>query len=86
MDFSLFHMWQQMGVVAKVVAHTPADMSKLAEQRPSIRDEIKSQRARERATLFDAGVREELKRQGKLKYHQNVIDQLMNQYRTSTGS
>jgi peptidyl-prolyl cis-trans isomerase D len=73
-------------VVAKVLAHTPADMSKLPEQRAALRDEIKNQRARERNSLFDAGVRDELKRQGKLKYHQDVIEQLMNQYRGSTGS
>jgi len=73
-------------VVARVVSHTPADLSKLDQQRAAIRDEIKGQRARERATLFDAGLRDELKRQGKLKYHQDVIDQLMNQYRTSSGS
>jgi len=70
-------------VVAKVLTHVPADMSKLPEQRATVRDEIKSQRARERASLFDAGVRDELKREGKLKYHQDVIDQLMNQYRSS---
>jgi peptidyl-prolyl cis-trans isomerase D len=73
-------------VVAKVVSHAPADMSKLAEQRASIRDDIKSQRARERAQLFDLGVRDQLKKEGKLKYHQDVIDQLMNQYRTPAGS
>jgi peptidyl-prolyl cis-trans isomerase D len=73
-------------VVAKVISHVPADMSKLAEQRSSIRDDIKSQRARERAELFDLGVRDELKKEGKLKYHQDVIDQLMNQYRTPAGS
>jgi hypothetical protein len=61
-------------------------MSKLAEQRPGIRDDIKSQRARERAQLFDLGVRDALKKEGKLKYHQDVIDQLMNQYRTPAGS
>ena len=72
-------------VVAKVVAHVPADMSKLAEQRSTIRDEIKTQRARDRATLFDAGVRDALRRQGKLSYHQNVIDQLMNNYRNTSG-
>ena len=73
-------------VVAKVLSHTPADMSKLAEQRATIRDDIKSQRARERAELFDLGVRDELKQEGKLKYHQDVIDQLMTQYRTPAGS
>jgi peptidyl-prolyl cis-trans isomerase D len=73
-------------VVAKVVGHAPADMSKLAEQRAAIRDDIKNERARERSQLFDLGVRDQLKAEGKLKYHQDVIDQLMNQYRTPAGS
>jgi peptidyl-prolyl cis-trans isomerase D len=72
-------------VVAKVVTHVPADMSQLESQRASIRDEIKSQRARDRAVLFDSGVREELKRQGKLKYHQDVIDQLMLTYKNTNS-
>ena len=71
-------------VAAKVAAHIPADMSKLADQRPTLRDDIKSQRARERAELFDLGVRDELKKQGKLKYHQDVIDQLVRQYQTGS--
>ena len=71
-------------VVAKVVSHTPADLSQLPAQRSSIRDEIKSQKARDRDTLFEAGVRDELKRAGKLKYHQNVINRLVAQYRSSS--
>lgn len=73
-------------VVGKVLEHVPADMSKLAEQRATIRDDIKGQRARERASLFDLGIRDQLKQEGKLKYHQDVIDQLMGQYRASAGS
>jgi hypothetical protein len=61
-------------------------MGALAAQRAQVRDDIKSQRARERATLFDAGVRDELKREGKLKYHQDVVNQLMNQYLSTSGS
>lgn len=71
-------------IIAKVVAHVPADMSQLPAQRASIRDDIKSQRARDRAVLFDAGVRDQLKRDGKLKYHQDVIDQLMLTYRNNS--
>jgi peptidyl-prolyl cis-trans isomerase D len=73
----------QGSVVAKVIGHVPADMSQLAQSRTSIRDEIKSQRARDRNTLFETGVREELRRQGKLKYHQDVIQRLVAQYRSS---
>jgi len=67
--------------VAKVIAHIPADMSQLAQARSGIRDEIKSQRARDRNTLFETGVREALRKQGKIKYHQDVIDRLVAQYR-----
>ncbi|MGB9458595.1 MAG: peptidyl-prolyl cis-trans isomerase [Bryobacteraceae bacterium] len=70
-------------VVAKVIEHVPADMSQLALSRSAVRDEIKSQRARDRNTLFEDGVREALRRDGKLKYHQDVIDRLVAQYRSS---
>jgi len=70
-------------VVARVIEHVPADMAQFEQARAEIRDEIKSERARDRNTLFEAGVREELRRQGKLKYHQDVIDRLVAQYRGS---
>jgi peptidyl-prolyl cis-trans isomerase D len=73
----------QGSIVAKVIEHVPADPAQLAQQRTAIRDEIKSQRARDRNTLFENGVREALRRQGKLKYHQDVIDRLVAQYRSS---
>jgi peptidyl-prolyl cis-trans isomerase D len=72
----------QGSVVAKVIEHVPADMSQLAKTRTSIRDEIKSQRARDRNTLFETGVREALRRQGKLRYHEDVIQRLVAQYRS----
>jgi parvulin-like peptidyl-prolyl isomerase len=72
---------QQGFLVAKVVAHVPADMSQFEAQRATVRDEIKSQRARERNLLFETGVREDLRRRGKIKYHQDVIDRLATQYR-----
>jgi len=73
----------QGSVVAKVIEHVPADMSQLDAERTKIRDQIKSQRARDRNTLFEAGVREALRQQGKLKYHEDVIKRLVAQYRTS---
>src|ERR1035438_6260326 len=44
-------------IVAKVISHGAADLSQLAAQRNIIRDEIKSERARERNTLFESGVK-----------------------------
>jgi len=69
--------------VAKVMAHVDPDMSKLADQRATIRDQIKSQKARDRSGLFDAGVKEALEKQGKIKYHQDVIQRLTASYRSS---
>lgn len=68
-------------VVAKVVARVEPDMSKLAEQRSTIRDQIKSEKARDRNVLFEAGVKDELERKGKLKIHQDVIKRLISGYR-----
>ena len=73
----------QGSVVAKVIGHVPADMSQLAQTRNAIRDEIKSQRARDRNTLFETGVRETLRQQGKLKYHEDVIKRLVAQFRSN---
>jgi peptidyl-prolyl cis-trans isomerase D len=70
-------------VVGKVVAHVAPDMSKFADQRSAIRDQIKSDKARDRNTLFEAGLREDLTRRGVIKIHQNVIANLIAQYRQS---
>jgi peptidyl-prolyl cis-trans isomerase D len=67
-------------IVGKVVAHVPADMTKMAEQRNAIRDELKQQKARDRNTIFDAGLRDALIKQGKIKYHQDVIKRLIASY------
>jgi peptidyl-prolyl cis-trans isomerase D len=64
-------------VVAKVIAHVQPDMSALATQRSTIRDQIKSQKARDRYMLFEAGVRDRLTKEGKLKIHQDVINRLI---------
>jgi hypothetical protein len=70
-------------VVMKVVSHTAPDMSLLPAQRGAIRDEIKSQRARDRNILFESGVKDMLIKQGKIKIHQDVINRLIANYRTS---
>jgi peptidyl-prolyl cis-trans isomerase D len=70
-------------LVAKVVAHVPADMSKLPEQRVQIRDDIKSQKGRDRNSLFEAGLRDQLIKQGKIKIHQDAIQRIIANYRTA---
>jgi parvulin-like peptidyl-prolyl isomerase len=69
-------------VVAKVVEHIAPDMSKLAADRPTIRDQIKSQKAQQREQLFQAGLKERLIQEGKIKIHQDVINRLIAGYRS----
>ena len=66
-----------------MISHGGADLSQLPAQRNVIRDEIKTQRARERNTLFESGVKDMLIKQGKIKIHQDVINRLIGNYRTS---
>jgi parvulin-like peptidyl-prolyl isomerase len=70
-------------IVGKVLQHIPPDMSKLPEQRATIRDQIKGEKARDRSTLFEAGLRDDLTRRGVIKIHKNVMNTLMAQYRPS---
>jgi peptidyl-prolyl cis-trans isomerase D len=70
-------------VVAKVVEHIPADMSKFAEERGTIRDQIKSQKAGDRDTLFREGLKDRLIKEGKIKLHQDAINKLIAGYRNS---
>ena len=70
-------------LVGKVIAHVAPDMSKLAQERSTIRDQIKGEKARDRATLFEAGLRDALIKQGTIKIHQNVINNLISQFKTS---
>jgi peptidyl-prolyl cis-trans isomerase D len=67
-------------IVAKVIQHVDPDMSKLPEQRDSIRDQIKSRKAGDRNKLFEEGVRDALVKQGKIKVHQDVLMRLVNSY------
>jgi len=67
--------------VGKVLEHVPADMSKFAALRPGLRDELKAKKAQERAELFEAGLREQLIKEGKVKIHQDVVNRLVASYR-----
>ena len=70
-------------LVGKVVRHIEPDQAKLATERATIRDQIKSDKARDRSQLFEAGLRDTLTKQGKIKIYQKVINNLIAQYRTS---
>ncbi len=67
-------------VVAQVTRHIPADMSKLAEQRSSIQDDVRSRKARDQNALFGEGIRDALTKQGKIKLHRGVIQRLVTEY------
>lgn len=70
-------------IVGKVIQHIAPDVSKLAEQRSTIRDQIKTDKARDRSSLFEAGLRDDLTRRGIIKMHPNVLNSLIAQYRPS---
>ena len=63
-----------------MVSHAPADMAKLAEQRNTIRDDLKSQKARDRSGVFEAGLRDALIKEGKIKIHQDVVKRMIASY------
>jgi peptidyl-prolyl cis-trans isomerase D len=69
-------------VLVKIVGKTQADLAGLAAQSATIRDEIKSKRARERNMMFEDGVRQKLTQEGKIKIHQDVIDRVVAAYRS----
>jgi len=64
-------------VVAKVVQRVDADMSKLPEQRGQIVESLKGEKARERNTIFEAGLISELERQGVVKLHPEVVQRIV---------
>jgi peptidyl-prolyl cis-trans isomerase D len=71
-------------VVARVVEHIPADMAKLADERATLREEIKKQKSADRNSLFGEGVRQLLIRQGKIKVHEAVMKRLIASYSASS--
>jgi peptidyl-prolyl cis-trans isomerase D len=67
-------------IIGQVLEHLPADMSKFAGMRAGLRDELKSKKAKERAALFEASIREQLIKEGKVKIHQDVVNRLIASY------
>ena len=70
-------------VVAKVVAKTPANMAELAMQAETIKGELRQTRARERAQLFQDGLKDRLKADRKLKIHDDVMKRILANYQRS---
>ena len=71
-------------VVAKVVQHVEADMSKLPAERAAIVETLKGDKARERNTVFEAGLVSELERQGVIKVHNDVITRIVSSFRSGS--
>ncbi|HWC00264.1 MAG TPA: peptidyl-prolyl cis-trans isomerase, partial [Bryobacteraceae bacterium] len=68
-------------VVYKVLSHTEANLADLPSQRDSLREDLKSRKARDRGTLFEEGLRQALSKEGKIKIHQDVVNRLIANYR-----
>ena len=68
-------------VIYKVLSHAPANMAELAAQSASIRDEIKSRKARERNSLFEDSIKQALEKDGKIKVYQDAVQRLVNGFR-----
>jgi len=69
--------------VGKVVGRQQADMTKLADQRATLINQIKSKKAQETAPLLMDSVMTRLVQEGKVKKHQDVINRLVAQYHRS---
>jgi peptidyl-prolyl cis-trans isomerase D len=66
----------------KVLAHVPADGALIAAQAQAIRTELKQAKQRDRATLFQDGLRQRLQAEGKLKIKQDAIDRILATFRS----
>jgi peptidyl-prolyl cis-trans isomerase D len=70
-------------VIAKIVEKAPADMSKLAAERDTLVNALKSKKAQERQALLRDSILTGLIQQGKVKIHKAVVDRLVARYRTN---
>jgi peptidyl-prolyl cis-trans isomerase D len=67
-------------VVAQVAEHIAANMAEFAVQRDGIRDELRNTKAREREEIFAAGLRKRLEQEKKIKVHNDVVKQIIENY------
>src|SRR5271165_1557986 len=68
-------------VVAKVIDKIEPDEKELAAKRDQIVQQIQSQKSQERAMLFEDGIVERLKKEGKIKIHRDVQQKVIQRYR-----
>jgi len=71
-----------MTVVGKVTGHQDADMSKFAQQRDGIIEQLKGQKKADRVGLLKDSILTDLIRRGKVKRHEAVINRLIAEYRS----
>ena len=69
-------------IVGKVVERQNADMSKFAQARDQIVLQLKAKKAQDRGNLLQDSILTQLMRSGKVKKHQDVINRLINQYKS----
>lgn len=70
-------------VIAKVVDKTEPDMKDFAAQKDSIISSLKQKKLEERGLLFQDSILRKLEQEGKVKYHKDVVNQIMQRYRAS---
>ena len=68
-------------VVARVSQRVDADLSQLPAQRDQIRESIKGEKVRERITIFETGLVEQLTKQGVVKMHPEVVTRIISSFR-----
>jgi peptidyl-prolyl cis-trans isomerase D len=68
-------------IVGKVADRQEADMSKFAQDRDGIIEQLKGKEKADRLTLLEDSILTDLIQRGKVKRHQSVIDRLIQQYR-----
>jgi peptidyl-prolyl cis-trans isomerase D len=71
----------QYKAVVKVLNHDAPDPAGMAAQVDALREQLKSEKAREREKLFEAGLIEALTKEGKIKVHKDVVNRLTANYR-----
>jgi peptidyl-prolyl cis-trans isomerase D len=68
-------------IAGKVADRQDADMSKFAQERDGIIEQLKGKEKADRLTLLEDSILTDLIKRGKVKRHQAVIDRLIAQYR-----
>lgn len=68
--------------VVKVISKTEPDLSALALQSQTIRDDLKQKKSQERGTLFETGLMDRLQKAGELKINKDVRELLLSSYRS----